>query len=131
LITKPRTATCSTSPAEPSCCTSGATPRAASRCICLACATCSPAISPPSPRGNVIVGPFNADRDQSRRSIGRLAGTGARIAAREDDAPEAIAAQRNWRKIVAAAALQGAVEGTRKLTGIWPGAGGQQPGKEA
>jgi len=31
-------------------------------------------------RGNVIVGPFNTDRDQSRRSIGRLAGTGARIA---------------------------------------------------
>ena len=26
-------------------------------------------------RGNVIVGPFNTDRDQSRRSIGRLAGT--------------------------------------------------------
>jgi hypothetical protein len=58
----------------------GATPRAASRCICLACATCSPAISSPSPRGNVIVGPFNTDRDQSRRFIGRLAGTGARIA---------------------------------------------------
>ena len=31
-------------------------------------------------RGNVIVGPFNTDRDQSRRSIGRLAGTDAHIA---------------------------------------------------
>jgi glyoxylase-like metal-dependent hydrolase (beta-lactamase superfamily II) len=31
-------------------------------------------------RGNVIVGPFNIDRDQSRRSISRVAGTGARIA---------------------------------------------------
>jgi len=31
-------------------------------------------------RGNVIVGPFNTDRDQSRRSISRLAGTDARIA---------------------------------------------------
>ena len=54
-----------------------------------------------------------------------------KLAAREDDAPEATAAQRNWREIMAAAALQGAAEGTRKLTGIWPGEGGQQPGKEA
>ena len=48
-----------------------------------------------------------------------------------DDAPEAADARRNWREIMAAAALQGAAEGTRKLTGIWPGKEGQQPGKEA
>ena len=30
-------------------------------------------------RGNIILGPFNTDRDQSRRSISRLAGTEARI----------------------------------------------------
>lgn len=50
-----------------------------------------------------------------------------KLAACENDAPEATAAQRNWREIMAAAALQGA----RKLTGSWPGEGGQQPGKEA
>jgi glyoxylase-like metal-dependent hydrolase (beta-lactamase superfamily II) len=31
-------------------------------------------------RGNVIVGPFNTDRDQSKRSINRLVGTDAHIA---------------------------------------------------
>jgi hypothetical protein len=80
LITKPRTATCSTSPAEPSCCTSGATPRAASHCICLAWGVLLTGDLVAESRGNVIVGPFNTDRDQSRLSIGRLAGTGARIA---------------------------------------------------
>lgn len=66
-----------------------------------------------------------------------------KLGAHEDDAPKATDAQRSWREIMAAAALQGATfalvkaivgraaEGTRKLTGIWPGEGGQQPGKEA
>jgi uncharacterized protein DUF4235 len=67
-----------------------------------------------------------------------------KLAAHEDDAPKTTDAQWNWREIMAAAALQsavfaligavagrGATEGTRKLTGIWPGEGGQQPGKEA
>lgn len=50
-----------------------------------------------------------------------------KLGAHEDDAPKATDAQRSWREIMAAAALQGA----RKLTGSWPGEGGQQPGKEA
>ena len=67
-----------------------------------------------------------------------------KLVAHEDDAPKATDAQRSWREVLAAAALQGAIfavvkavvdrgaaEGTRKLTGIWPGEGGQQPGKEA
>jgi hypothetical protein len=66
-----------------------------------------------------------------------------KLAAREDDAPKASDAQRGWREILSAAALQGAVyavvkatvdrsaaEGTRKLTGVWPGDNGQQA-KEA
>lgn len=57
-----------------------------------------------------------------------------KVAAREDDAPKATDAQRGWREILLAAALQGAIfavvkaavdrgaaEGTRKLTGVWPG----------
>jgi len=57
-----------------------------------------------------------------------------KLAAREDDAPQATDAERVWREILPAAALQGAVyglvkaalgrgtaEGTRKLTGVWPG----------
>jgi glyoxylase-like metal-dependent hydrolase (beta-lactamase superfamily II) len=77
---KPRTATCSTSPTALSCChVGGRTPG-------------SIALHPPrlgvlltgdlvaESRGNVIVGPYNTDRDQSRRSISRLAGTDARIA---------------------------------------------------
>jgi Protein of unknown function (DUF4235) len=59
-----------------------------------------------------------------------------KLAAREDDAPKATDARRGWREILPAAALQGAVyalvkavlsrgtaEGTRKLTGVWPGEG--------
>jgi uncharacterized protein DUF4235 len=62
----------------------------------------------------------------------------------EHDAPKATDAQPSRREVLAAAALQGAilalvkavmdrgaVEGTRKPTGIWPGEEGQQPGKEA
>jgi Protein of unknown function (DUF4235) len=67
-----------------------------------------------------------------------------KLAAREDDAPKATDARRGWREILLAAALQGAVyalvkavlsrgtaEGTRKLTGVWPGEGDQQPERAA
>ena len=61
-----------------------------------------------------------------------------------DDAPRPTDRQRGWTEILLAAGLQGAIfalvkagidrgaaEGTRKLTGIWPGDAGQQPGKPA
>jgi hypothetical protein len=61
-----------------------------------------------------------------------------------EDVPKATDEQRAWREILFAAGLQGAIfalvkaaidrgaaEGTRKLTGIWPGDEGQQPGKSA
>ena len=67
-----------------------------------------------------------------------------RVIEQEDDAPKPTDEQRGWREILLAAALQGvifamvkaaadrgAAEGTRKLTGIWPGDEGQQPGKSA
>jgi Protein of unknown function (DUF4235) len=67
-----------------------------------------------------------------------------KLAAREEDAPKATDAQRGWREILPAAALQGAVyalvkavlnrgtaEGTRKLTGVWPGKDDPQPEKAA
>jgi uncharacterized protein DUF4235 len=67
-----------------------------------------------------------------------------KLAAHEDDAPEAASAPRSWREIMATAALQDAIfalvkaaadrdaaEGTRKLPGIWPGEGDQRPEKEA
>jgi predicted metal-dependent enzyme (double-stranded beta helix superfamily) len=67
-----------------------------------------------------------------------------KLAAREDDAPKATDAQRGWREILLSAALQGAIyavvkavigrgtaEGTRKLTGVWPGEDAQQPEKAA
>jgi hypothetical protein len=67
-----------------------------------------------------------------------------KIAAREDDVPKATDARRGWREILLAAALQGAIfalvkaavdraaaEGTRKVTGVWPGDEGQQAGKAA
>jgi hypothetical protein len=60
----------------------------------------------------------------------------------EDGAPKATDEQRGWREILLAAALQGAIfallkatfersvaKGTRRVTGIWPGNEGQQPGK--
>jgi Protein of unknown function (DUF4235) len=59
------------------------------------------------------------------------------VAAREDDAPQATDADRGWREVLLAAALQGAIfavvkaavdrgaaEGTRRLTGTWPGEDG-------
>lgn len=63
-----------------------------------------------------------------------------KLAAHEDDAPKATDERRGWREILLAAALQGAIyalvkaaidrgaaQGTRKLTGVWPGKGGHQP----
>ena len=57
-----------------------------------------------------------------------------KLAAREDDAPNATDADRGWQEILIAAALQGvifavvkaaldrtAAAGTQKLTGTWPG----------
>jgi hypothetical protein len=57
-----------------------------------------------------------------------------KLVAHEDEAPKATDAQRGWREVLLAAALQGAIfalvkaavdragaEGTRKLTGFWPG----------
>jgi Protein of unknown function (DUF4235) len=59
------------------------------------------------------------------------------VAAREEDAPQATDAERGWPEVLLAAALQGAIfavvkaavdrgaaEGTRRLTGIWPGEDG-------
>jgi hypothetical protein len=61
-----------------------------------------------------------------------------------DDAPKPTDEQRGWREILLAAGLQGAIfalikaaiergiaKGTRRVTGIWPGDEGQQPGKPA
>jgi membrane protein len=66
-----------------------------------------------------------------------------KIAAGEDEAPEATDARRGWPEVLVAAALQGAIfavvkaaldrgaaVGTRRLTGVWPGEGGE-PGEEA
>lgn len=59
-----------------------------------------------------------------------------KLTARQDEAPQATDADRGWREILIAAAAQGATfglvkavldrsaaEGTRKLTGTWPGGG--------
>ena len=61
-----------------------------------------------------------------------------------EDAPKPTDEQRGWREILLAAGLQGAIfalikaafergvaTGTRRLTGIWPGDEGQQPGNSA
>jgi hypothetical protein len=60
-----------------------------------------------------------------------------KITAGEDEAPAATDAQRGWREVLLAATIQGAIfgavkaaidrgtaEGTRKLTGVWPGENG-------
>jgi hypothetical protein len=57
-----------------------------------------------------------------------------KVAFHEDDAPKATDADRGWREILLAATIQGAIfglvkaavdrgtaEGTRKVTGVWPG----------
>lgn len=66
-----------------------------------------------------------------------------KLTAGEDQAPKATDARRGWREVLLAATLQGAIfalvkaavdrgaaEGTRKLTGVWPGEDGPS-GKEA
>jgi hypothetical protein len=62
-----------------------------------------------------------------------------KVAAGEEEAPTATDVRRGWREVLTAAALQGAIfalvraavdraaaEGTRKLTGTWPGDDSQQ-----
>ncbi len=62
-----------------------------------------------------------------------------KAAAGEEEAPAATDARRGWREVLTAAALQGAIfalvraavdraaaEGTRKVTGVWPGDDSQQ-----
>jgi len=46
-----------------------------------------------------------------------------KLAAHEDETPDATDAQRGWGEVLVAATLQGAV--TRKLTGFWPGKGAE------
>ena len=61
-----------------------------------------------------------------------------------DEAPKPTDEQRGWREILLAAGLQGAIfaltratiergiaNGTHRLTGVWPGDEGQQPGNSA
>jgi predicted metal-dependent enzyme (double-stranded beta helix superfamily) len=67
-----------------------------------------------------------------------------KITAGEDEAPKATDARRGWREVLLAATLQGAIfavvkaavdrgaaEGTRQLTGVWPGDEPQPSGREA
>jgi predicted metal-dependent enzyme (double-stranded beta helix superfamily) len=67
-----------------------------------------------------------------------------KIVGHENDSPKATDARRGWREVLLAATLQGAIfavvkaavdrgaaEGTRKLTGVWPGDEGEQSGQEA
>lgn len=66
------------------------------------------------------------------------------VVAREDEAPKATDARRGWPEVLLAAAVQGAIfavvkaavdrgaaEGTRKVTGVWPGDEGGQSGQAA
>jgi hypothetical protein len=65
-----------------------------------------------------------------------------RLAAQEEEAPTATDVRRGWPEVLVAATLQGAIfalvraaldrglaEGTRKLTGTWPGDDSQPAGK--
>ena len=67
-----------------------------------------------------------------------------KVIGRGDKAPEPTDMRQGWGEILLAAGLQGAIfalvkaavdrgtaEEMRKLTGIWPGGEGQQPGKPA
>jgi hypothetical protein len=67
-----------------------------------------------------------------------------KAAAGEEEAPTATDVRRGWGEVLAAAALQGAIfalvkaavdraaaEGTRKLTGVWPGDDSQPEKAEA
>ncbi len=64
-----------------------------------------------------------------------------RLAAHEEEAPEATDARRGWPEVLIAATLQGAIfalvkaaadrgaaTATRKLTGFWPGEGADEAG---
>jgi hypothetical protein len=66
-----------------------------------------------------------------------------KVAAGEEEAPTATDVRRGWPEVLTAAALQGAIfalvkatvdrataEGTRKLTGVWPGDDSQQEKEE-
>ena len=76
--------------------------------------------------------------------VGLIFNRAWRVVEQGDDAPRPTDEQRGWREILLAAALQGMIfallkaffqrslaEGTRKLTGIWPGDEAQQPGSSA
>jgi hypothetical protein len=67
-----------------------------------------------------------------------------KVAAGEDEAPTATDIRRGWPEVLTSAALQGAIfalvratvdrataEGTRKLTGVWPGDDSQPEKAEA
>ena len=67
-----------------------------------------------------------------------------KLTAGEQEAPKATDAARGWREVLLAATLQGAIfaavkaavergaaEGTRKLTGVWPGDDSEQSAREA
>ena len=64
-----------------------------------------------------------------------------KVAAGEDEAPQATDAQRSWWEVLLAAGLQGAIfavvkaaadrgaaTGVHKVTGVWPGEEGEQAG---
>ena len=66
-----------------------------------------------------------------------------KIAAGEDEAPQATDAHRGWREVLLAAALQGAIfavvkaavdrgaaTGVEKVAGVWPGEEGEPAGDE-
>jgi hypothetical protein len=76
--------------------------------------------------------------------VGLIFNRAWRVVEQGDDAPRPTDEQRGWREILLAAGLQGAIfgliraavdrglaMGTRRLTGIWPGDEGQQPGNSA
>jgi Protein of unknown function (DUF4235) len=65
-----------------------------------------------------------------------------KVIARQDAAPKATDARRDWRQVLLAGAVKGAIfgfvkaaldrgaaEGTRKVTGVWPGDDGPQEGR--
>jgi hypothetical protein len=67
-----------------------------------------------------------------------------KLTAREEEAPKATDAARGWWEVLLAATLQGAIfaavkaalgrgaaEGTRRLTGVWPGDDSEHSAQEA
>ena len=66
-----------------------------------------------------------------------------KVVARKDEVPKASDARRGWPEVLLAAAVEGAIfsvvraavdrgaaEGTRKLTGVWPGDGAEPSAPE-